>query len=151
MQSPRLQSSWESRERLRKYRVEDLMSASRRLVLVIVLSAVGTTMTSLASAAPQLLTALNLLPNGRAGERYPHIRLLGGGRPPYTFTVLQGRQPPGTRFTSDGYLIGTPTVPGNYTFTVESHDATTPPQVVRQRYSVRIEARARAASQQTPR
>lgn len=41
-----------------------------------------------------------------------------GGSPPFTFVVSSGSLPPGFVLSNDGVLFGTPTVAGDYSFTV---------------------------------
>jgi hypothetical protein len=46
-----------------------------------------------------------------------------GGTPPYAWSVVSGAPPPGITLTSNGVLAGSPTLSGNYNFTIEVRDA----------------------------
>lgn len=46
-----------------------------------------------------------------------------GGDAPYTFTVTSGSLPAGTALSTAGVLSGTPTTPGEYSFTVTATDS----------------------------
>jgi large repetitive protein len=64
-----------------------------------------------------------------------------GGVPPYTFSLTSGSLPPGISFSSQisGALInGTPTVPGNYSFTVQVTDNFTPPLSASATFTLRV-------------
>ncbi len=45
------------------------------------------------------------------------------GTAPYTWSVISGTQPPGMNLNTDGEFSGTPTQPGNYSFTVRVTDS----------------------------
>ncbi len=47
---------------------------------------------------------------------------VSGGKPSYTFSIVNGSLPPGMGMTSDGTLSKTPTKVGSYTFTVQVKD-----------------------------
>ncbi|MDW8412838.1 MAG: putative Ig domain-containing protein [Acidobacteriota bacterium] len=64
------------------------------------------------------------LPNGGTGTPYSQTITASGGTAPYTFTLISGTLPPGLTLSTGGILSGTPTAPGNYTFTVRATDAT---------------------------
>lgn len=50
------------------------------------------------------------------------IQAAGGGQP-YTFVIVTGSLPPGLTLASNGTLSGTPTLAGNYIFTVQITDS----------------------------
>ncbi len=49
---------------------------------------------------------------------------VSGGTPPYLFETREGTLPPGTTLSTDGFLEGTPTDEGTYTFEVCAVDST---------------------------
>lgn len=64
------------------------------------------------------------VPNGALGALYNAPLAVTGGTSPYTWVLSAGTLPPGIGLTaSTGVLAGTPTVPGNYNFTVQVTDA----------------------------
>ena len=64
------------------------------------------------------------LPNGTIATLYNQTISATGGTPPHSFTV-SGTLPPGLTLSLSGSLTGTPTVAGNYSFTVHDTDANT--------------------------
>ena len=46
-----------------------------------------------------------------------------GGAPPYSFSVASGSLPPGLTLSSDGTLSGSPSQPGEFTFTARASDS----------------------------
>ena len=64
------------------------------------------------------------LPPGVAGDPYLEALTALGGRPPYRWSLESGALPPGLSLETDtGVLSGTPTTPGNYSFTVRVTDS----------------------------
>jgi hypothetical protein len=62
-----------------------------------------------------------------------------GGTPPYTWSVASGKLPAGlTIDTASGVISGTPTKKGNFNFTVQVSDNSTPASTDTQRLSIRI-------------
>ena len=75
------------------------------------------------------LTALtSALPNGIVGASYSNYLIGGGGRPPYAFSLPPGQALPAglTLDSGTGLVSGTPQTGGQYTFTVDLTDSTTP-------------------------
>jgi hypothetical protein len=69
------------------------------------------------------------LPAGATGTAYLGPMDASGGAPPYTWRVTAGSLPSGLTLQSGaGIVSGTPTSPGNYTFTVEATDSSPRPQ-----------------------
>jgi hypothetical protein len=68
---------------------------------------------------------------------------VSGGRTPRTITLVSGSLPPGLAL-SDPWIYdffslnGRPTTPGDFTFTLELADATSPPLTVRQEFQLRV-------------
>jgi|GEM_PF-3119048 len=68
---------------------------------------------------PQILT------NGFVGAPYSQPVALSAGPGPFVYSLVAGSLPPGLSFTNtaNGYLTGTPTAGGSYTFTVRIANA----------------------------
>lgn len=66
---------------------------------------------------------LSGLGNGTVGMNYSQTVTANGGTAPYSFSFTGGTLPTGLSLASSGALTGTPTVTGNFTFTVTATDA----------------------------
>lgn len=62
------------------------------------------------------------LASGRLGQPYSGNVIADGGTPAYLFILVAGQLPPGIGLSLGGVLSGTPTVAGNYSFTVRASD-----------------------------
>jgi hypothetical protein len=69
------------------------------------------------------------LPRGRKGEAYNQQLLAANGRTPYTWTIISGSLPAGLSLNAAGQILGTPTVFGNFAFSVRATDAINTPAV----------------------
>jgi hypothetical protein len=58
------------------------------------------------------------------GKDYRERVWISGGVYPYLFTIAYGALPAGLSLSSDGFITGTPTTPGSYTFAVGVRDNT---------------------------
>src|SRR5262249_23602245 len=63
------------------------------------------------------------LPNGTGGVPYSYQFQARGGIGPYLWSVTEGRTPPGTSLSADGRLVGTPTSPNWWPFSVTVQDS----------------------------
>lgn len=73
-----------------------------------------------------LTPAAGALPGGTAGTAYTQTFTASNGIAPYTYAVSAGALPAGlTLNTATGALSGTPTVAGNFTFSIRATDSTT--------------------------
>ena len=101
--------------------------------------------------------ALGLIDHLQGGERdiaYTPRTVVGGGNSPYVIAIPHGSLPPGmsiadyrdphTGLTAPGVLWGTPTVGGDFPFTVEATDANS--NRVSQTYSLHIAGAANAST-----
>jgi hypothetical protein len=64
-----------------------------------------------------------------AGKHYAVQLTAKGGRPPYSWRLAAGELPVGLSLAPRGLLSGTPTVPGNYTISLQIADASRPQPV----------------------
>ena len=75
-----------------------------------------------------LIILTTSLPEGTVGVSYDAQLEAAGGTPPVTWSVLEGRLPPGlTLDSTTGEITGVPTGNGGSAFQVEVTDASTPP------------------------
>ncbi|WP_448112323.1 putative Ig domain-containing protein [Mesorhizobium amorphae] len=74
---------------------------------------------------PTLTVSPTTIPSGTAGTAYSQALSASGGNAPYSFAVTAGALPAGLTLSSTGALSGTPTVSGNFNFTVTATDSTT--------------------------
>lgn len=61
--------------------------------------------------------------SGTVGQPFTGDIKVSGGTAPYSFQVTSGELPDGVSLMSDGTFEGTPTVAGDFAFTVEVADA----------------------------
>ena len=71
--------------------------------------------------APLSITTTNL-PPATSGTPYSQPLAVAGGSPPYRWSVAAGTLPDGLTLSADGVLGGTPTIAGDYDFTVQAMD-----------------------------
>ncbi len=63
------------------------------------------------------------LSTGTVGLGYSYQLHTSGGQAPLTFSVISGSLPPGLNLNITGFISGTPTAAGNYSFTVRATDS----------------------------
>jgi len=73
-------------------------------------------------ASPLITLAPAVLPTATYGVAYSQAITASGGSAPYTFAVTAGALPAGVNLSASGGLAGTPTVKGNFNFTVTATD-----------------------------
>lgn len=76
------------------------------------------------AAAGGYTDASYITPIGKVGVPYSHRVEWkpGTGCPPYTYAVVGGEFPPGLTLSSSGYITGTPTKAGTYSFYIRQTD-----------------------------
>jgi hypothetical protein len=71
---------------------------------------------------PPLEITTSTVPQGQVGSGYGSGFDAIGGVPPYQFSLGGGTLPPGLTIRSDGSFFGTPTTPGQFSFSVQVTD-----------------------------
>jgi len=76
---------------------------------------------------PSISLSPGALSNGLPPQPYSTTLTASGGTAPYAFALVpaSGSLPPGITLEADGDLVGTPTTPGSYTFSVAATDSST--------------------------
>ena len=89
---------------------------------------ISQTFTITVNPPPSLTITTTSLPNGTVGAPYSFTLGASFGTSPYTWSIVSGSlPPPGLNApTSAGVILGTPTAPGTFSFTVQVKDSTTP-------------------------
>ena len=82
----------------------------------------------LVTPAPPLTVSTISLPGATAGVAYSTSFSASGGKAPYSWTVTSGALPTGIALQSSGLLSGTTTQTGQFNFTVQVSDASSPKQ-----------------------
>jgi len=85
------------------------------------------------------ITTASPLPGATLSAPYSTTLVATGGVSPYTWTS-QSSLPPGLSLSSAGVLSGTPTVPNNYTLTVQAADSFTPQQLTSRTFTLAVSA-----------
>jgi hypothetical protein len=73
--------------------------------------------------SPVTITTGTPLLTGTVGTAYSQQLAATGGAPPYTWARIAGSLPAGLDLSSSGLISGTPTSPGNFTFTAQVTDS----------------------------
>jgi len=106
--------------------------------------ATGTQSYSLFTSSAVVVLVPASLPGAVAESNYSQFMLGSGGTAPYTFAISAGTLPPGLSLNATtGALLGTPTAPGNYNFTIRATDSSTgtgAPFFATQNYTVTVSA-----------
>jgi Putative Ig domain len=80
------------------------------------------------SGSSSLSITTTSLPGATSGAAYSDILAATGGKAPYTWTETSGTLPSGISLQSSGSVSGTTTQSGQYTFSVEVTDSSSPEQ-----------------------
>ncbi|GAB3346948.1 putative Ig domain-containing protein [Lysobacter tyrosinilyticus] len=87
--------------------------------------------------------AAGALPAGTGGSAYTQTFVASGGTAPYSYAIVAGALPAGLTLASNGSLSGTPSVAGNFSFSVRATDSTAgTAATVTQAYTLSISAPA---------
>lgn len=110
----------------------------RMIGTVVVL--LGLAVVAAAQTAP-LTIQTSSLPAGVVGTAYDARFVAEGGRQPYTWSIREGKLPPGLELDEkSGALMGLPTASGEFRFTVALQDSSEPRNAVERKYSLVITA-----------
>lgn len=87
-------------------------------------TSVNITISVAPGSSPDLTLDTSGVPtSATVGQPFSGALKVSGGTPPYSFSVSAGSLPDGVSLMSDGSFSGTPTVAGDFTFTVEVADS----------------------------
>ena len=79
------------------------------------------------------------LPSAAVGSAYTATLKVTGGTAPYSFAVVSGTLPSGLSLSgTTGVVSGTPTASGQFSFTVQASDSSTPPQTAQAAFSISV-------------
>src|SRR5260370_13023728 len=84
----------------------------------------------LAAEAPTLAVRDEAQPPLAAGVEFHVLLHAPGGVPPYVWSVASGDLPDGVTLTPEGLLVGRPTKPGAFTFTLKVEDSGHPEHTI---------------------
>lgn len=110
------------------------------LVVVGELGCVGLTKASgnNGGSTPVTITSY-ALPDGEVSQQYQATAVATGGTARYTWSVSSGQLPTGLQLNANtGQITGTPTLGGQYTFSLQAADSGSPQQTATQAYNVGI-------------
>ena len=91
-------------------------------------------------AAPTISISPLSLPNATIDTAYSQTISSSGSLAPYSYAISSGSLPAGLSLSPAGALSGTPTVSGNFNFTVTASDAGTPVSTGARAYSFTVNA-----------
>jgi hypothetical protein len=94
----------------------------------------------LAAQAPPLVVMDEALPPLDAGVEFHILLHASGGVPPYVWSVASGDLPEGISLTPEGLLVGRPTKPGAFTFTLKVEDSGHPAHTINKDLRVLVAA-----------
>lgn len=93
------------------------------------------------NVSPLLTILTQRLPDGVLNRGYAETVSIAGGRGPYSFRIASGSLPPGVSIARADVILqfgGTATSLGDFPFTLEVSDSSSPPTVVTRDYSIRV-------------
>jgi hypothetical protein len=86
----------------------------------------------------QLIISTVSLRAGLQDNPYTQTLAATGATQPYLWSITTGALPPGLNLSATGLIIGTPTTPGTFAFTVQAADPSTPPHTAIRPLSILI-------------
>ncbi len=89
---------------------------------------------------PALAVSTSSLSQGRVSSAYSATLQASGGTAPYGWLLTGGQLPSGLGLTSAGQISGTPTATGQYNFTAQVSDSSSPVQTASAKLSITIAA-----------
>jgi Kelch motif/Putative Ig domain len=94
---------------------------------------------STAPLAPMQITTPSPLPAAPLSQPYTQVLLERGGVGSLTWTLTGGSLPTGITLSPNGILLGTPTVTGNFVFTTQLVDSSTPPKTTSATFNLTVQ------------
>jgi Putative Ig domain len=91
-----------------------------------------------ANATPTLAITTTSLSGATAGTAYSNPLSATGGRSPYSWTLTSGTLPSGIALQSTGSLSGTPSNSGQFNFTIQVTDSSSPKQAAAQSFTLTV-------------
>jgi type II secretory pathway component GspD/PulD (secretin) len=85
---------------------------------------------------PALAIATASLANGVLGQAYNQTLVTSGGKAPFTWSIVSGALPTGLALNATGAITGTPTVFGNFAFTVQVTDSSATALTAQKQFSL---------------
>jgi hypothetical protein len=111
------------------------------VVTITVTDSKGTTTSKnieLDTVVPLSFSSASQLPDQNVALPVSAFIGVNGGKAPYFFSLTPGSTiPPGLNF-ANGNILGTPTVPGKYSFTVQVSDSYSPPFQISQAFTMNV-------------
>jgi Putative Ig domain len=90
------------------------------------------------SSGNRLVISTAALPNGTVGSGYSSTLTATGGTAPYSWTVASGSLPAGLSMSKNGAISGTPSSAGQFNFTVQVADSSSPVQKASKTFDLSI-------------
>ncbi|HEY4739422.1 MAG TPA: Ig domain-containing protein [Candidatus Acidoferrales bacterium] len=97
-----------------------------------------TTVATVTTVLPPMITTLPPLPSGQNGVTYSQSIAVTGGVAPLVYSISSGSLPAGLSVGPGGVISGTPSGSGTSQFTLRVADSGVPPVVVTQAYTITI-------------
>jgi iron uptake system EfeUOB component EfeO/EfeM len=92
------------------------------------------------SAPPTLSITTTSLSGATTGSSYSNALVATGGKSPYTWTLTSGTLPSGIALQSSGSIFGTTNLAGQFTFTVQVADSSSPRQTATKSLTLTVSA-----------
>ncbi|HVB99628.1 MAG TPA: Ig domain-containing protein, partial [Candidatus Dormibacteraeota bacterium] len=97
---------------------------------------------ALSIAAPVLVNPLSVstssFPQATSGQSYSAALQATGGTSPYTWSLTAGQLPSGMSLVANGQISGTPTASGQFNFSVQVQDSSSPVQTASGSFSISV-------------
>jgi len=100
--------------------------------------AVGSATSTATTTPSELVITTASLSNGKTGERYSQKLEASGGQGPYIWSISSGNLPEGLQLESFGVISGQPATTGQYAFTIQVTDTSTPNKTATKDFNIEI-------------
>ena len=95
---------------------------------------------TMSASVPALAITSTSMPNGNVGTVYSSTLIASGGTLPYSWTLASGSLPAGLSLSTNGTVSGTPTSAGQFSFTVQVTDSSSPVQNATKTFAITMSA-----------